>query len=72
MDRYPLCNQGCGIASATVPAGDRSSAYAEPVCSFMLVYAAASFCGQRKGSPVIIMRCRITASLRANATQAFL
>lgn len=28
--------------------------------------------GQRKGSPVTSMRCRITASLRASATQAFL
>ena len=71
-DGYPPCNQRCGIASATVPAWDVFSAYAEPVCLVMFVYAAASFCGQRNVSPVISMRCRITASLRANATQAFL
>ncbi len=71
-DGYPPCNQRCGIASATDSAWDVFSAYAEPVCLVMFVYAAASFCGQRNVSPVISMRCRITASLRANATQAFL
>ena len=36
------------------------------------VYVAASFSGQRKASPVASIRCMITASLRASATQAFL
>ncbi len=42
--------------------------------SSSFVYAATVFfsCGQRNASPVISMRCRITASLRASATQAFL
>ncbi len=48
---------------------------AEPLSSphsFVYAVAASFFSGQRNGSPVISMRCRITASLRASATQAFL
>ena len=56
------------------PGGDVSSACAEPWSLLVVVYAvvAASFSGQRNASPVISMRCRITANLRASATQAFL
>ena len=34
--------------------------------------AAAGFCGQRNASPLTSILCRITASLRASATHAFL
>ena len=56
------------------PGGDVSSARAEPWCPFVVVYTVAAVCfsGQRNASPVISMRCKITANLRASATQAFL
>ena len=72
-DSCPSCNQRGGIALAIVPAGDASSAMSRNCSvSSWFSYAVSSFCGQRKASPVISMRCMITASLRARATQAFL
>ena len=75
VEACPPCNQRGGIALAIVPAGDASSAMSRNcfVSSwFSYTVAESFFSGQRNASPVISMRCMITASLRARATQAFL
>ena len=62
------------------PGGGASSAFLRILVFvlFLALYAvaaslaAAGFCGQRNASPLTSILCRITASLRASATHAFL
>jgi len=69
---YPFCNQTGGIALATVPAGTFFSARVRNSLLARRHYAVPGASGQRNASPVINIRCMITDSLRARATQAFL
>ena len=72
-NRWSRCGRDRGVVSAIVPAGDGSSARrgtcrygSARLCPAALLFRPA------EGFAVISMRCRMTASLRARATQAFL